>query len=165
MWIDFANNSGPLVLGLGNYLLRDEGVGIHALQALQALPWPESVTLLDGGTVGMELYTAVTAAQTLIVLDAVVTGAEPGTLVHLAGEEVPARFGLKVSLHQSNLADVLAAVRLAGRMPLHLHLLGIVPENLRLGVELSPVVAARLPELVALARQMALQYGAGVHPA
>lgn len=145
-----------LVLGLGNFLLRDEGVGIHAIRALQQETWPAHVTLFDGGTAGMELYTSVTDAERVVILDAVITGAPPASLVILRDEEVPAQFSRKVSLHQNNLADVLAAAKLAGRVPPKLALVGIVPLELSTGVELSPAVAARLPEMLSSARALAL---------
>lgn len=138
-----------LLLGIGNLLLSDEGVGIHTLRYLeQNYIWPPSVELLDGGTAGMELLVPITSATHLLILDAVQTQAPPGTVVQIAHADLPAFFRTKLSSHQVGLADVLAAAILTDSLPSYITLLGVVPASLELGMELTPVVAAQRVPLV-----------------
>jgi hydrogenase maturation protease len=141
--------SRVLLLGIGNLLLSDEGVGIHALRYLeQNYIWAPPVELLDGGTAGMELLVPITSATHLIILDAVQTKAPPGTVVQITHADLPAFFRTKLSSHQVGLADVLAAAILTDSLPSYITLLGVVPASLELGMELTPVVAAQLVPLV-----------------
>lgn len=146
-----------LVLGVGNLLLGDEGVGVHAVRALACdYRFPPEVELLDGGTAGMELLEPIRQARHLIVIDAVDAGAAPGTVLRLAGDEVPVFFGRShLSPHQVGLSDVLAVARLAGWAPATVTVYGIEPESLDVGVDLTPRVAAALPGLLrAVAAEM-----------
>lgn len=137
-----------LLLGIGNLLLSDEGVGIHALRYLeQNYSWPPPVELLDGGTAGMELLAPIAMATHLIILDAVQTQAPPGTLVQIAHADWPAFFRTKLSSHQVGLAEVLAAATLTDSLPKYITLVGVVPASLKLGMELTPAVAAQLVPL------------------
>ncbi|NJO15344.1 MAG: hydrogenase maturation protease [Thioploca sp.] len=137
-----------LLLGIGNLLLSDEGVGIHALRYLeQNYSWLPPVELLDGGTAGMELLAPITIATHLIILDAIQTQAPPGTVVQIAHSDIPAFFRTKLSSHQIGLADVLAAATLTDNLPRYLTLVGVVPASLKLGVELTPIVAAQVVSL------------------
>jgi hydrogenase maturation protease len=150
-----------LVLGLGNILMRDEGVGVRAVERLAACyDCPSEVTLLDGGTLGLDLLPYLEEADRLLVIDAVDLGAEPGTLARLAGEQVPAVLSVKVSPHQVGLADLLAAARLRGVFPEEVVLLGIQPEIIEVGLDLSPRVATQVDTLVADAVAELKQWGA-----
>jgi hydrogenase maturation protease len=141
-----------LILGLGNMLLQDEGVGIAALQRLAANhEWPDHVTLMDGGVMGLELLPYLESADAVLLLDAVHTGAPPGTVVRLEGQEIPAVVALKMSMHQVGLQETLAMCRFRGTVPERMVLLGVVPAHLDLGLDLSPQVAAALPSLIGAA--------------
>ncbi len=138
-----------LVLGLGNVLLEDEGLGIHALKLLQQrYEFSPEVEFLDGGTSGMALIDVVSSRKHLLVLDAVQTGDPPGTLVKMCDQDVPVYFGIKVTFHQLGLADVLATLELGGEQPEHVTVLGLVPESLELSLDLSEQVQSRLDGLV-----------------
>jgi hydrogenase maturation protease len=144
-----ASEVSIVVLGLGNLLRRDEGLGIRALQRLQArYTVPDSVRLVDGGTLGLELLNYVEGVERLLVLDAALTDGPPGTLMRLAGEDVPAFLGVKTSPHEIGLPDLLAVARLRGLEPPELVVLGMQPEAIELGWELSPVVEERMGALV-----------------
>jgi hydrogenase maturation protease len=143
------NTCPVLVLGLGNILLEDEGLGIRALDLLQQrYEIPPEVELLDGGTTGMGLLDDISGRQHLLVLDAVQTGEPPGTLVKLAGDEVPVYFTMRISPHQLGLSDVLATLELSGEQPAGVTVLGLVPESLEMCLELSDLVKDRLGSLV-----------------
>jgi hydrogenase maturation protease len=151
-----------LVLGLGNTLLSDEGVGVQALDRLHARYELPGVTLQDGGTMGLEALPYLEAATHVLVLDAVQTGAPPGTLVRLVGEAIPAIVALKLSMHQVGLQEALAMARLRGTLPSQLVLLGIVPAVLDWGLALSPAVAAQLDALVEAAAAELAAWGLAV---
>jgi hydrogenase maturation protease len=149
-----------LVLGMGNILLEDEGLGIRALEALQRdYDLPPGVEMLDGGTTGMGLLDDIGGREHVIVLDAVQTGEPPGTLVAMRGERVPVYFGIRVTPHQLGLSDVLATLALSGEQPGSVTVLGLVPASLELSLELSGAIEGKLPELVDLAVNELTQLG------
>jgi hydrogenase maturation protease len=149
-----------LVLGLGNILLRDEGIGVRALELLdERYEFPPEVQLLDGGTLGLNLLPYVEDADRLLVIDAVKMGGEPGTVVRLEGEEVPASLSVKISPHEMGLADVLAAAQLRGRCPSELVLVGVQPGVIDTGLELSAPVAAQVASLVEAALSQLSRWG------
>ena len=155
--------ASTLVLGLGNILLSDEGVGVRAVEALiEQVPLPPDVEVLDGGTSGMDLLDQMAGRAHLIVVDAVRTGRPPASVVRLAGDEVPAFFSSRLSPHQLGLSDVLAVLRLMDAAPGRITVIGVEPVSLDLDLALSPAVAARLQEVVALTcAQLAIPSGNG----
>jgi hydrogenase maturation protease len=140
-----------VVLGIGNVLMSDEGIGVHAVEALQQrYVLADDVEVVDGGTTGMELLPDLQGADELIVVDAVRVGRLPASVVRLQGDEVPAFFKTKLSPHQVGLSDVLAALRFSGKAPDHVVLIGVEPKSLELAMELSPEVAACMDQVLAL---------------
>jgi len=137
-----------LILGLGNILLSDEGVGVHVVHLLRERYQFPQVEVLDGGTLALDLLPYVEDTDRLLIVDAVQMDAPPGTVARLAGEEVPAVLNLKYSPHQMGVSDLLAAARLLGRYPAELVLWGIQPASLDVGLELSPAVAAQVETVV-----------------
>jgi hydrogenase maturation protease len=138
-----------LVLGLGNILLSDDGVGVRVAERLiERYHFPPEVQVMDGGTLGLDLLGYVEDSDRLVVVDALDVGARPGTLARLVDGEVPAFLAPKISPHQMGLADLLAASRLSGRFPDELVLWGVQPESLDVGLELSPAIAAQVGTLV-----------------
>ncbi len=144
-----------LVLGIGNILNTDEGVGVHAVRKLQdKLGEPQAFSLLDGGTLGLNLLPLVDDATHLLILDAVDAGKAPGTLIELHGKQIPLFNGAKLSEHQLTFTEVLGLAMLRGTLPQHLALLGVQPADLSIGVGMSPVVAQTLPALCDRAEAM-----------
>jgi len=138
-----------LVLGIGNILLRDEGVGVRAIEALkERYIFPENVELMDGGTAGFELFGPILDHDYLLLLDAIACEQPPGTVMRIEGDSVRARFISRISPHQLGISDVLAAASLACRLPTRLVLFGIEPKDLGTGLDLSREVAAGLDKLV-----------------
>jgi hydrogenase maturation protease len=138
-----------LVLGLGNILLRDEGVGVRALEKLQAeYRLSPRVRALDGGTLGLDLLPYLAGASRLLILDALQVGGGPGDLARLADGEIPSALALKLSIHQVGLNELLAAARFQGTLPGQVTLLGIEPASIEWGLELSPTVSAALDRLI-----------------
>jgi hydrogenase maturation protease len=136
-----------VVLGLGNTLHSDDGIGPQAIEKLKNdSRVPEDVTLIEGGTLGLELLTYIWDCSYLLVLDAVDVGQPPGTLVRMSGEELHTLPG-KGSVHQLGVADLLVALRILAQRPPEVVLLGVQPASTEWGTELSPAVAAVLPAL------------------
>ena len=150
-----------LALGVGNVLWADEGFGVRAVEALHAgWVFPEGVRLIDGGTLGLELFDEIASARRLLVFDAIDRGLAPGTLVVLHGSDVPAWSGRRLSPHQNGLNDVLALAALRGRAPGEVTAIGVQPVSLEdFGGSLRPEVKARLPEAVALAVDAISRWG------
>jgi len=138
-----------VVLGLGNLLNRDEGLGVQALKLLDArLGQQEEFELLDGGVLGLNLLMIVEDCSHLLILDAVDAGKSAGMVVELQKEQIPLYSGVKLSQHQVTFQEVLGLAKLRGFLPEHLHLIGIQPEIISVGLELSRVVEQALPEVV-----------------
>ena len=138
-----------LVLGVGNKLMSDEGVGVHVIERLAAnYDLPKEVQLLDGGTLGMDLLYYLEGIDNLLLVDAVETHKEAGTIIRLEGEDVPAFLDLKISPHQLGVPDMLAAAKLKDLYPQRLVLWGIQPELMEIGLELSPLIASKVDTLV-----------------
>ena len=146
-----------IVLGLGNILLRDEGVGVRVVEALaRQCVLPADVEVVDGGTVGMDLLDTLAGCDHLLICDAVKIGAPPGSVVKLVDGQVPALFQTRYSPHQLGLSEVLATLTLTDEAPAAVTLIGIVPADLELGIDLSPPVAAAIqPALEQLAATLA----------
>jgi hydrogenase maturation protease len=152
-----------LVLGLGNTLLGDEGVGVRALELLKCrYRLPQGVALVDGGTLGMELLPYLDGASSLLVLDAVLSDDGPGTIVRLEGHELARSSAARASMHQAGLGDVLAAATLAGSLPDKVVVWGIHPLIVDWGAELSPAVSAKLGDLVERVAKELESWGIGI---
>jgi hydrogenase maturation protease len=154
-----------VVLGLGNPLLEDDGAGLALLELLRELgPWPEQVDLVDGGTWGLSLLPTICDTERLLVLDAVRTGASPGTVLRGEGDAVPRLYERPLSPHQIDLREVLAAAVLLESLPADLVVVGIEPlrtEGLHVGLT-APVRASLRRAVDEAARVLA---GWGVSPA
>jgi hydrogenase maturation protease len=107
-----------LVLGVGNFLLKDEGFGIHVINQLSnAYSFSDNVKLLDGGTLGMKLLPDIAQADHLIVIDIISDGNPPGTICRFSAEELQARLSLKNSLHQVTFTETIAMAQMEGYLP------------------------------------------------
>lgn len=137
-----------VVLGVGNLLMSDEGVGVRCVEALERdAKLPAGVRLIDGGTSTHELLEDLENLDALVIVDAVAAGRAPATVLRIEGEGIPSAFSNKLSPHQHGINDLLATLKLLGRAPKRVVLIGIQPDRLELGMELSPSVAAVLPEV------------------
>ena len=140
---------GVLVLGLGNVLLGDDGLGGAAIARLEArFATPSGVRLADGGTLGLALLGLFADAEHVVIVDAIRAEAAPGSPIRLAGEDVAAAVRDRLSPHQVGVADLLDAARLIDRYPDSVTLLGLVPDSLDLRVGRSTAVEAGLGKLV-----------------
>jgi len=156
-----------LVLGIGNVLWADEGFGVRAVAALnEGWQFPESVTLMDGGTQGLYLLPHVQAARRMLVFDAIDYRLEPGTLQVIRDDDIPSYLGIgKMSLHQSSFQEVLALAKLSGQAPEHAVLIGVQPSVLMdFGGSLTDIVRAKLPEALRIGLETLAQWGVAGTP-
>ncbi len=136
-----------LVLGLGNILLSDEGVGVKAVEELQRrYDCSEAVDIVDGGTVGFELLPYFDERSHILIVDAVKADNKPGTIVRI--DDPPAYFRARTSPHQIGLADVMGLAVITDNLPDNIALFGIEPKQLSTGLTLSSAVAQNLSRLV-----------------
>lgn len=138
-----------MILGIGNVLLTDEGIGVRAVNELERrYSYSDDVELLDGGTAGIELLRHISNRDCLIIIDAMLQDQPPGTMMRVEGEEVPAVFRTRISPHQLGLSDLLAAAMLTDELPKKLVLFGVEPESIDTGLELTDTVEASLDKLL-----------------
>jgi hydrogenase maturation protease len=139
-----------LVVGIGNLIMGDDGVGVRVVQQLAASPRvPHGVRFLDGGTLGLDLLHHLEGVERLLFVDAVDWGAVPGSLIRMEGDEIPELFATRLSPHQVGLQDLLAVADLQGVTFASMVLWGMQPATIEMGLDLSPAVAERFPELLA----------------
>ena len=137
-----------LILGLGNLVHSDDGVGVHAIHAMQKDPRvPPGAVLLDGGTQGLALLAHASCAERLLVIDAVDVGEPPGTMLRFEGAALRGLPG-RASVHQLGFADMMVALQLLGESPGEVILLGVQPGSTEWGAELTQPVARALPALI-----------------
>ena len=160
-----AGSESLLVLGLGNLLCGDDGLGVAAVQRLaERYDVPAGARALDGGTLGLSLLPYLTEAEDVILVDAVRLDAPPGTFVRLAGDDVGPAVHDRLSPHQVGVSDLLDGLRLLDRLPTRLVLLGLVPATLELGLERTPEVEAAIDGLVEAIVAEAEALGFPFHP-
>ena len=138
-----------LVLGLGNVLCADDGLGVAAVAELaRRYELGPAVRVVDGGTLGLSLLGLFDGIDDAILIDAILADAAPGSLVQLEGEAVGPAARERLSVHQVGVADLLDALRLMGNAPERLSLIGLVPARVELGLGRSDAVDRALPGLV-----------------
>jgi hydrogenase maturation protease len=154
-----------LVIGLGNPIMADDGLGVAALDRLrQGWSLPESVRLVDGGTWGMNLLPLIEEADRVVFLDAIDAGRPAGALLRLEREELPRLFGLKLSPHQIDLREVLALAELRGTLPSDLVAIGLQPGRVEMASGLSPELESRLDELLTAVVEQLERWGCPCSP-
>lgn len=137
------------ILGIGNTLYSDEGIGIYLLPTLEdEFKDDENIEIIDGGTDGMLLLGPVEDTDNLIIIDAInAAGKEGGEIISLEGNDIPAYFGIKMSVHQMSFQEVLMAVKLRDRYPKNIMMFGMQPTSLEFGLGLTETNQAKLPNL------------------
>lgn len=143
-----------ILIGLGNILMRDEGVGVRAVNAIkEGFEVPPGLKIVDGGTAGLDLLPFFEGRDRVLLVDAVDFGEEPGFIGELANEAIPARFGKsRASLHHLGLAEVLALARLQKILPREIYLIGIQPHSIEPGLELTETLQEKFEALIARVR-------------
>ncbi len=152
-----GDNRHILVLGLGNILLKDEGIGAHVASELQKQRLPDNVEVMDGGTAGLDVLLSAISVDKLVVIDALRAGKEPGTIYKLKlkaeGKERLTRIfsqekQSKISLHQVGLLDALNVAEKINCAPEEIVIIGVEPGEVDCGLELTGQVKRRVPEII-----------------
>jgi hydrogenase maturation protease len=139
-----------VILGVGNLLLSDEGVGVHVANELMKMELPPEVTVVEGGTDGFGLLNIITEADRLIVIDAVKGGGAPGSIYRFDINEVQScPSGFKTSVHQIGILEVISLSGLIGKTP-HTTVVGVEPKSLEMSMELSPEIKSKIPRIIEL---------------
>ncbi len=137
-----------IILGTGNLLLKDEGIGVHVIQRMEKLKLPENVELVDGGTAGINLYHLIEGADRLIVVDCVDAEAEPGAIFRFTPADVdtPKR-NVTTSFHDIGLLEALEFAKHDGKSP-DTVIIGIQPKEIDWGLELTPEIEKVIPDII-----------------
>lgn len=146
-----------VILGVGNLLLSDEGVGVHVANKLMEMELPEGVEVYEGGTDGFRLMSVVTGADRLIVVDAVKGGGEPGSIYRFDVKDVPSMpDSYKTSVHQIGILEVIHFSEFVGKGKTpEATIIGVEPKSLEMSMELTPEVAAKVPKVISLVLETA----------
>lgn len=139
-----------LVMGLGNLVMSDDGLGGRVISELEKRFQPNpQVKLIDGGTLGLDLLPRLEGIDQLLIIDAVQMGAPPGTIFRLEGDEVPRAFANKLSVHQMGLQDLLAVAELQGHLPQQLVVIGAQAATIEMSMDFSPAMTAAFEAVIA----------------
>jgi hydrogenase maturation protease len=151
-----------LILGVGNLLLSDEGVGVHVARKLMAMDFPPGVEVLEGGTDGFALMHVLLQADRIILVDAVRGGGAPGSIYRFEIDDCPPFPDIyKTSVHQVSILEVINLSGLIGSPP-HTTVIGVEPNRLEMGMELSPQIEAKIPRVIQLIREEVAAYLGGL---
>jgi hydrogenase maturation protease len=153
-----------MILGVGNILFTDEGTGVRVAERLiQDYEFPENVSVVDGGTLGINLLGTLSTADTLIVVDAVRNGGAPGAIHRLEGDDIPKRVCAKNSLHQVDLLEALTLCQALDKVP-ETVILGVEPFDIEtMSIELSPIIQEKVSDLIDLVLQELDRLGVRYH--
>jgi len=145
----FKENTPPriAVIGVGNLLMKDEGIGIHTVKALQEINLPPYVRLVDGGT-SPDLIAYTGAVDKLIIIDAARAGGRPGTIYRFRPEDLAAEKGILTSAHELGVVQNLKLMSLLGNEPAETIIIGIEPGKIEAGLELSARLRQQMPQIV-----------------
>ena len=142
-----------LVMGVGNVLMGDEGVGVHAVRLLEQRAWPAGVALLDGGTGGFHLLSHVGACDILVMIDATLDGRPPGTITVIE-PRYASDYPRALSAHDIGLKDLVDSAAILGSLPRVLLVTIAVASLQPMQMTLSPQIEASLPEVVATVERL-----------
>ncbi|MBW1805977.1 MAG: HyaD/HybD family hydrogenase maturation endopeptidase [Deltaproteobacteria bacterium] len=145
------NSQHVMILGVGCILFTDEGFGVRVIERLESeYEFPENVSLVDGGVLGLNLLGVISEADQLIVVDAIRNKDAPGTLYRLDGDAIPARVRAKNSIHQVDFLETLTMCQALDKVP-ETVILGVEPEDIEtLGIELTDVIQSKLEPVMEL---------------
>lgn len=145
--------SKVMVVGIGNLIMQDDGVGVHAIRALEKLGFPDDVELIDGGTHSYDLIEEFCRAENLIIVDAMHAGGEPGTIYKAPLDELGLEPSENItSLHEMHFVEAMKMTRMLGFNPATI-VFGIEPAVVAVSMDLSPQVAEKFPRFVELISQ------------
>lgn len=137
-----------LILGIGNILLKDEGVGVHVVKKLKEFSLPDNAEVIDGGTAGLDLIDFLANRKKVIVIDAVKAGEKPGTIYRLTEKNLNIKPKAIMSFHEIDFLHALYMSEVMGNKPEETIVIGVEPKDMSDGLELSPEIEERIPEII-----------------
>ena len=149
---ELSKSSAPrriVVIGVGNLLQKDEGIGIHTVKALEEMEMPDNVTIIDGGT-SPDILACTRGGDKLIIIDAARAGGEPGTIYRFQPDDIVAESGEMLSVHELGVPQNLRLMLLSGDEPSEVIIIGIEPKEIDWGIELSPELEMKIPEIISV---------------
>lgn len=132
------------LLGVGNTIMQDDGFGVHVIEKMQKMKFPDNVQILDGGTLGMELLPYLEGTDKLIIVDAINAKGEIGEFFTFIGDEITRYFTNKLSIHDVGLNDLLAALIFTDKPIKETVVMGVKPAVVALGVDMTEVIADKI---------------------
>lgn len=141
-------NDKIIILGIGNILLGDEGIGVHVVSFLRSRKLPSNVEVIDGGTATFNLLPRISGVSKLIVVDAVEGKGKPGSIYRFTPDDIKAEKKICASLHQIGLLNVLEMADKIGEKPKATVIIGIEPQNTDWGLELSTKIKKKIPQII-----------------
>ncbi len=142
-----APKARTAVVGVGNLLLKDEGIGVHIARALQQMAISQDTEIIDGGT-SPDLPYYLNGADKLVIIDAVKGGSKPGTVYRFRPGDVNIESAEMVSVHELGLEQSLKIMKLMGSKPKEIVVIGIEPKEIDWGTELSAELQQKIPEIL-----------------
>ena len=142
-----SHRAKTLILGVGNILLRDEGIGVRVVEYLQQQTLPEGIELVDGGTAGADLIDVLADRKTIIIIDAVDSDKPAGTILKLTPDDLAPQSPNPLSLHDLDIPQTLKMTDMLGCASKRVICFGIVPETVAPGLELSEKLSQLMPKL------------------
>jgi len=140
------------VIGLGNILLKDEGVGVHVVKAIgERYTFSPQVEIIDGGTLGLDLLHFFEGKEKLLIIDAADFRMEPGHIAVLENDDIPSALFAKLSVHHIGLSDLLFAAKLKDLTPSQLCFIGIQPESIDVGLDMTALIRGKMDDVISLA--------------
>ena len=136
-----------VVIGVGNLLMKDEGIGIHAIEQLEKIDLPPEIKLIDGGT-SPDLIAYTRSGDKLVIIDAARAGGEPGAVYRLKPEDLTAEKQILNSAHEMGVIEALRLMTFTGNKPADVVIIGVEPKEIDWGIELSPELERKLPEII-----------------
>jgi len=139
-----------LILGIGNLLLKDEGIGVHVAQRMMEMALPPDVEVMDGGTMGINLLSYIEERKKVVVIDAVMTDAPPGMLYRFTDRDLEENRDMLFSAHDIDFTHVLKMARMFEKRPDEVIFIGVKPEEISEGIGLSPSIEEKIPMIIEL---------------
>lgn len=139
-----------LVLGIGNLLLKDEGIGVRVVERMRDMSLPADVEIMDGGTMGIDLIYAIEGRKKVIVIDAVATDSPPGTLYRFTDKDLEYNSAVLQSAHEINFPSALRSLQFLGNRPGEIIFIGIKPADMSEGLDLTPAIEEKIPRIIEL---------------
>ena len=155
--------SNIAILGIGNLLQRDEGVGVHLINQLERdYSFSPHINLIDGGTMGTDLLPYLEQNDKIIILDAVNFNEPPGFIGVIKNDDILRRLNTKLSIHHLGITDVLSSARLLDIEPSEIYLIGIQPKNIEMGTDLTDEIKQKTSKMIEEAIKKLREWGVNV---